>query len=450
MIPTFNRCQLLKRAIESVLAQTYQTIEIVVLDNASTDSTQIYMADLCGKHSAVRYIRHKTNIGAIANWQQIEGHVRGEYFIVLSDDDYLLPTFCETAYTDFQAYPKAKVWYSRFFTSGKEEAYFTVNHCAKSHESRESFVWEYFKGNRNFIINAMVFKTPDRLILTENSNLIDVAAVFNALDEYGIIHSPKILACWTIDKNSWWHGLNYQNRFQATVALHDLIKVNLDKKIEKSFFYQFRFSLYSYYGLSDSFFSFYRFIKLKLSLKEKLIITAYLAKKNIFFFLPTISYQLLKDLRLMFNEKYLSNLNEKQEVDLKNEIEAFFDIAVTDNEKKMLNMVKAISECIGTSLYVRPNGDSICHAVAASYFAYLNTCLSKYSLPVGQLIVEKPISITTEERKRANDFVANIIEKTKGDIDATFFFKRALVCRRHYLKKASQFLGHNDWKQIFN
>jgi len=46
IIPTYNRCNLLKRAINSVLTQTYKNFEIIIIDNYSTDKTYEAVKDL--------------------------------------------------------------------------------------------------------------------------------------------------------------------------------------------------------------------------------------------------------------------------------------------------------------------------------------------------------------------------------------------------------------------
>jgi len=62
IIPTFNRALLIMRAIESVLDQTYQDFEVIVVDDGSSDETQKVLRDL--KDERIRYFRHEKNLGA--------------------------------------------------------------------------------------------------------------------------------------------------------------------------------------------------------------------------------------------------------------------------------------------------------------------------------------------------------------------------------------------------
>lgn len=87
-IPTFNRLNLLKRAIKSVLQQNYQNLEIVISDNASTDGTQEYLNLI--NDSRVTIIFGEENLGMVTNWDRCLGGAHGDYFLLMSDDDALL------------------------------------------------------------------------------------------------------------------------------------------------------------------------------------------------------------------------------------------------------------------------------------------------------------------------------------------------------------------------
>lgn len=93
VIITHNRKQLVMRAVESVLEQTYSNVECIVVDDASTDGTNELFAD----NNEVQYIyipqsesrggNHARNVGIAA--------AKGEYIAFLDDDDYWLPTKIE-------------------------------------------------------------------------------------------------------------------------------------------------------------------------------------------------------------------------------------------------------------------------------------------------------------------------------------------------------------------
>jgi glycosyltransferase involved in cell wall biosynthesis len=90
IIPTHNRANLLKRAIQSVLAQSFEDWELIVIDDASKDETRGMLAGYVSKDHRIRVVRNEQSqypdISGILN-QGLE-KARGEYVARLDDDDY--------------------------------------------------------------------------------------------------------------------------------------------------------------------------------------------------------------------------------------------------------------------------------------------------------------------------------------------------------------------------
>lgn len=91
IIPTYNRRELLEQAVQSALAQDYDKFEIVIVNNASTDSTQSFLATL--RHSRIHVYEQPS-------WASMQENIwfalhcaRGRYAVILSDDDLLAPEF---------------------------------------------------------------------------------------------------------------------------------------------------------------------------------------------------------------------------------------------------------------------------------------------------------------------------------------------------------------------
>jgi glycosyltransferase involved in cell wall biosynthesis len=85
-IPTYNRAgSYLPVALRSALAQNYPRLEVLVADNASTDETASLLQGIIDKR--LRYMRHPVNIGANRNYNYCLKEARGDYFLLLHDDD---------------------------------------------------------------------------------------------------------------------------------------------------------------------------------------------------------------------------------------------------------------------------------------------------------------------------------------------------------------------------
>jgi glycosyltransferase involved in cell wall biosynthesis len=87
-IPTFDRPDLLARALESVARQDYQDLQVIVSDNASpSDETADVVASFGSKMPNLQYHRQPFNIGARANLLTLLDWAQGDYFMWLADDD---------------------------------------------------------------------------------------------------------------------------------------------------------------------------------------------------------------------------------------------------------------------------------------------------------------------------------------------------------------------------
>jgi len=90
IIPVFNRPRLLEDAVSSVLGQDYRPIEVIVVDDGSTDSTPQAAALLAQEHSEIRIITQR-NAGAGVAREAGRLAARGEFLQYLDSDDVLLP-----------------------------------------------------------------------------------------------------------------------------------------------------------------------------------------------------------------------------------------------------------------------------------------------------------------------------------------------------------------------
>jgi glycosyltransferase involved in cell wall biosynthesis len=87
-IPTYNRVDLLKRAVESVRQQTYQNLEIIIVDDCSTDNTHQYLEEASKQDSRIRYFIKEKNSGACVSRNIAIANAKGEFITGLDDDDY--------------------------------------------------------------------------------------------------------------------------------------------------------------------------------------------------------------------------------------------------------------------------------------------------------------------------------------------------------------------------
>lgn len=103
-IATFNRAELVRQAITSVLAQDFTDFELVVVDDGSTDHTQEMLAGF--RDHRLRVVRHESNRGIPATRNHALALARGEYLAYLDSDDWALPNRLALQVAFLDAHPR--------------------------------------------------------------------------------------------------------------------------------------------------------------------------------------------------------------------------------------------------------------------------------------------------------------------------------------------------------
>ncbi|MEM6265275.1 MAG: glycosyltransferase family 2 protein [Bacteroidota bacterium] len=94
-IPTYNGANRIEQAIKSVQAQSYDQLEIVISDNASTDDTEAVCRKMAAEDPRIKYYRQQENIGQNPNFAYVLQVATGDYFMWIADDDELVPGILE-------------------------------------------------------------------------------------------------------------------------------------------------------------------------------------------------------------------------------------------------------------------------------------------------------------------------------------------------------------------
>lgn len=94
VIPYFNRAHTIRRALDSVMVQAYSPFEVVIVDDASSDSLEDALQDF-REDPRIRTIRHEINKGVSAARNTGISNSRGDYVAFLDSDDYWLPAKLE-------------------------------------------------------------------------------------------------------------------------------------------------------------------------------------------------------------------------------------------------------------------------------------------------------------------------------------------------------------------
>ena len=102
IVPSYNGAKFLPESLDSILAQSYPRIEIILLDDASTDETPAVAARYSGR---ITYVRQPVNRGIFNNVNDGIRRATGELIAVYHADDVYLPTIVEREVAYFEAHP---------------------------------------------------------------------------------------------------------------------------------------------------------------------------------------------------------------------------------------------------------------------------------------------------------------------------------------------------------
>jgi glycosyltransferase involved in cell wall biosynthesis len=118
----YNGGRLVERALDSLLAQDYRHIELIISDNCSVDATRAICARYAAKDLRIRFSSNAANIGAYANFLRVFSMARGDYFMWAAYDDYWYPTFVSALVEELEKHPQADVAMSALERLTKEMA----------------------------------------------------------------------------------------------------------------------------------------------------------------------------------------------------------------------------------------------------------------------------------------------------------------------------------------
>ncbi|MBI4114616.1 MAG: glycosyltransferase family 2 protein [Candidatus Niyogibacteria bacterium] len=123
-LPVYNvspREAWFRRAIGSLLVQTYPHFELIIADDGSIDETSLICKEYADRDNRIRYIRHEKNQGQLANIYFVLRAAKGKYFMLASDDDIWEPHFIEKLIEPLEKNPQYHVAmgsFDRFYDDG--------------------------------------------------------------------------------------------------------------------------------------------------------------------------------------------------------------------------------------------------------------------------------------------------------------------------------------------
>lgn len=148
-----NGEQFIRRAIDSLLSQTFEDFDVVVSDNASTDGTSSICQEYANRDGRIRYFRNVEDLGQIVNVNRVFQLSRGEYFRWIGTDDWLEPGYAARCVEVLDSHSEA-IAVTTYFTitdSGGNQVYRPFDgpfvEAATPHERFARMLWFFHAGD---------------------------------------------------------------------------------------------------------------------------------------------------------------------------------------------------------------------------------------------------------------------------------------------------------------
>lgn len=208
LIPTYLRPALLVRAIHSILDQSYKNFIIRVHDNGSDTETHQIMLGMSKKNDAIKYKRHDFNIGASKNCESLLDMVDTPFYILMSDDDFLLPGHLEAGLSALTKYNEALFYSSATLTANIENNFLQIRN--------QTWVEGFYRPSVEIVkrVSGEHFTSTGTIF---RKRVLDIFGGFHGIGRDDILSviltgclpfyaTPRLGAVFTInEKRSRWH-----------------------------------------------------------------------------------------------------------------------------------------------------------------------------------------------------------------------------------------------------
>lgn len=181
LVPAYNVAQYLHKCLDSIVNQTYQQLQVVVVDDGSSDNSLSIVKDYAAKYPFVE-VYHQENAGVAAARNNLLSHVKGDYILFVDSDDWLELDMIEFLISKIEKYKVDVV------TCGM-----VVNDTAVRKEYKQE-CW-----NQEVAIQKFLFHKE--LSGSLYNKLVKTSLLHNIVFHCGISYGEDALFCWQFFQN---------------------------------------------------------------------------------------------------------------------------------------------------------------------------------------------------------------------------------------------------------
>ena len=236
IIPTFNSEKFIKRAIYSVLIQSYEDFELIIVDDCSTDNTVKIIESF--NDDRIKIVKHDVNTGVGVARQTGLKYTTGDFVLFVDSDDYLKDDFIEMCVL-LQKQENADIIYTSFSISFPN-AFQTM--CAGDYlMEKEATLQLYYTNQIKFLTGKLIRRSLcDKIVWSNNRIGEDCQTLYMLMYEADLVRSSS----YTGYIHVWRDGSLLANKPQMYVLIGslyaeiDVIKFLIEKNNKRLLDYQ--------------------------------------------------------------------------------------------------------------------------------------------------------------------------------------------------------------------
>jgi glycosyltransferase involved in cell wall biosynthesis len=225
IIPNYNDAAYIGAAMNAILAQSFQPLEVIVVDDGSTDNSVEVVEAFAGRSRLVKLLRNERNMGVIFSFNRGIQAAEGEYCYAASANDLVLPGFFEKSMGLLELHPRAGLCCSDpaiLHPSGRiigEKLHWTQESCYLSPEGFVEVIrpsWKRAGGGTSMILK--------RSALVEAGGMVPELRVwgdwfaFHVVGfRHGICYIPEAMAAWRAQEQSFASGIRNKAAQRETI-----------------------------------------------------------------------------------------------------------------------------------------------------------------------------------------------------------------------------------------
>lgn len=200
-IPAY-KARYLNQCINSILAQTNKDFELIIVNDASPEDIDSIINQY--KDKRIRYYKNDKNYGAINvvdNWNKCLSFAKGEYFVLMGDDDVMQEDYLDEFNKLIEAYPQLDVYHCRSYIINETSEKIGLTPCWAELESVYDSIFHRMKYERTQFISDFVYRST---ALKQNGGFYklplawrsDDVSSYIAMGAKGIAHTNRPVFCY--------------------------------------------------------------------------------------------------------------------------------------------------------------------------------------------------------------------------------------------------------------